>query len=414
MKLLLSLAMTASLLAQQGVDTGMLLQRPTKNWPTFNGDYTGQRFSPLKQINTSWPNAEIMARGGGMTWVQGVYDPALNLTYWGTGDPHPVRAGNVRRGANLFTCTLVALDVDTGKMKWYIQTSPHDTYDCDANQTPILIDGDYQGKPRKLLAMASRSGYYFLLDRATGESLVTVPYRPTELVRRRGQARAADSQDRDRSVRRRYVLRGHDDQLVGAELQPQTGLFYVNGSHGFSIGYLMPNEETGNVEDHQGGGATGLWSESMLLALDYRTGKVRWSRTGPRTGAGNGILSTAGGLVFTNESGHLVALDAASGKVLWHVNPGGNLTGSPMSSRSTAASSFSLRWTESCTPGRCPPRPRLAAFQMTRDVLWKRDGRPEGRPLLIGVGECSSPRSPDPPAPRHGRASLRPLRPARV
>jgi alcohol dehydrogenase (cytochrome c) len=490
MKLLLSLAMTTCLLAQQGVDTGMLLQRPAKNWPTFNGDYTGQRFSPLKQINTTnvgsltlawsfqtkqaamkatplvvdgiayfsvpnhvwaadartgrqiwhfsrtsigdhlasrgvtmfkdriyfgtpdahlialdarngtklwdvevadvkfgyyisaaplvvkdkllvgmsgdqlnmpgfleardlndgrlvwrwdaipkpgepgsetWPNAEIMSRGGGMTWVQGVYDPALNLTYWGTGNPHPVRAGNVRPGANLFTCTLVALDVDTGKMKWYIQTSPHDTYDRDANQTPILIDGDYQGQPRKLLAMASRSGYYFLLDRATGESLVTVPYGPQNWsagVDKRGQP--ITKTEIDPAVDGTF-FEGTTTNWWAPSFSPETGMFYVNGSHGFSIGYLMPNEETGNVEDHQGGGATSLWSESMLLALDYRTGKIRWSRKGPRTGGGNGILSTAGGLLFTNESGHLVALDAASGKVLWHVNPGGNLSGSPMS-----------------------------------------------------------------------------------
>ena len=132
---------------------------------------------PGEAGSESWPNKDIMAHGGGATWVQGVYDPQLNLTYWGTGNPHPVHAGNVRKGANLYTCSLVALDVDTGKMKWYIQTSPHDTHDRDANQTPVLIDAaDYQGKPRKLIAMASRSGYYFLLDRATGESLVTVPY----------------------------------------------------------------------------------------------------------------------------------------------------------------------------------------------------------------------------------------------
>jgi alcohol dehydrogenase (cytochrome c) len=283
---------------------------------------------PGEAGSDTWPNAEIMARGGGMTWVQGVYDPALNLIYWGTGNPHPVYAGNVRPGANLFTCSLVALDVDTGKMKWYIQTSPHDTQDRDANQTPILIDGDYQGRPRKLLAIASRSGYYFLLDRATGESLVTLPYGRQNWsagVDERGQP--IPKHDVEPTVDGAF-FEGTTTNWWTPAFSPDTGLFYVNASHGFSIAYLMPNEETGKVEDHQGGGATSLWSESMLLALDYRTGKVRWSRTG--TG-GNGILSTAGGLVFTNESGHLVALDAASGKVLWHVNPGGNLTGSPMS-----------------------------------------------------------------------------------
>ncbi len=111
---------------------------------------------------------------------------------------------------------------------------------------------------------------------------------------------------------------------------PDTRLFYVNASHGFSIGYLMPDPETGKVEDHQGGGSTSLWSENMLLAIDYQTGKIRWSRVRSGGGASNGILTTAGGLVFTNESGRLVALDAATGKLLWQVNPGGNLSGAPM------------------------------------------------------------------------------------
>src|SRR4029453_10913202 len=115
-----------------------------------------------------------------------------------------------------------------------------------------------------------------------------------------------------------------------ASERPDTQLFYGNRRHGLSIGYLIPEPETGKVEDHQGGGSTSLWSEHMLLAIDYQTGKIRWSRVRSGAGAGNGILTTAGGLVFTNESGQLAALDAASGKMLWNVNPGGNLSGAPM------------------------------------------------------------------------------------
>ena len=233
---------------------------------------------PGEPGSETWPNKEIMAHGGGATWVQGVYDPQLNLTYWGTGNPHPVHAGNVRKGANLYTCSLVALDVDTGKMKWYIQTSPHDTHDRDANQTPILIDADYRGRPRKLIAMASRSGYYFLLDRATGESLVTVPYG--------GQNWSAGVDERGQPIPREDVeptvdgafFEGTTTNWYSPSYSPDTRLFYVNASHGFSIGYLMPDPETGKVEDHQGGGNTSLWSENMLLAIDYQTGKIRWSR----------------------------------------------------------------------------------------------------------------------------------------
>ena len=121
---------------------------------------------------------------------------------------------------------------------------------------------------------------------------MTVPYRPTKLsagVDKRGQP--IPRTEIDPAVDG-TLLRGHDDQLVGAELQPRYRTLYVNGSHGFSIGYLMPNEETGNVEDDQGGGGTGLWSESMLLALDYRNGKVRWSRTGPPPASATGSLDS--------------------------------------------------------------------------------------------------------------------------
>jgi alcohol dehydrogenase (cytochrome c) len=284
---------------------------------------------PGEPGSETWSDKEVMAHGGGMTWVQGTYDPDLNLTYWGTGNPHPVHAGNVRAGDNLFTCSVVALDADTGKMRWYLQTSPHDTHDRDANQTPILIDADFQGRPRKLLAMASRSGYFFLIDRATGASLVTVPYG--------GQNWSQDVDGRGQPIPRPEIeptvdgafFEGTTTNWWAPAYSPDTKLFYVNASHGFSVGYLMPNEETGKVEDHQGGGSTSLWSENMLLALDYQTGKIRWSRAG-RSGGGSGVLSTAGGLLFTNEAEHLVALDAASGKVLWHTNPGASLSGSPM------------------------------------------------------------------------------------
>ena len=157
-----------------------------------------------------------------------------------------------------------------------------EAYDRDANQTPILVDGDYQGQPRKLLAMASRSGYYFLLDRATGESLVTVPYGPQNWsagVDKRGQPIPKTEID--------PAVDGTSSRTTtnwwATSFSPDTGLLRQRQPW-IQHRVLMPNEETGNVEDHQGGGATSLWSE-MLLALDYRTGKVRWSRTGPRTGS---------------------------------------------------------------------------------------------------------------------------------
>ena len=108
--------------------------------------------------------------------MTGTYDPALNLLYWGTGNPNPVLVGEGRAGDNLYTCSIVALHPDTGKLAWYFQPSPHDVHDWDAVETPVLFDAEFQGKPRKLLAQASRNGFFFLLDRTNGEHLVTAPF----------------------------------------------------------------------------------------------------------------------------------------------------------------------------------------------------------------------------------------------
>jgi len=115
---------------------------------------------------------------GGMTWIPGTYDPDLNLIYWGTGNPTPVLTGKPRPGDNLYTCSIVALNPDTGKLVWSFQPSPHDTHDWDAVEIPVLVDGVFNGKPRKMLMQASRNGYFFVLDRTNGESLLTAPYGP--------------------------------------------------------------------------------------------------------------------------------------------------------------------------------------------------------------------------------------------
>jgi alcohol dehydrogenase (cytochrome c) len=124
----------------------------------------------------TWPDEYSMTHGGGMTWLPPTYDPDLNLVYIATGNPNPVFAPQSRKGDNLYTCALVALNPDTGKMAWYFQTSPHDTHDWDSAQVPVLIDGQIDGRPRKLVAQAARNGYYFLIDRTNGKSVVTVPY----------------------------------------------------------------------------------------------------------------------------------------------------------------------------------------------------------------------------------------------
>ena len=115
---------------------------------------------------------------GGMTWMTGTYDPDLNLVYWGTGNPTPVLNGSTRPGDDLYTCSIVALNPDTGKLVWSFQPSPHDTHDWDAVETPVLVDGDFHGEPKKMLMQTSRNGYFFVLDRTNGKNLLTVPFGP--------------------------------------------------------------------------------------------------------------------------------------------------------------------------------------------------------------------------------------------
>lgn len=286
---------------------------------------------PGQPGSETWPkDSDAIRHGGGMTWMTGTYDPALNLLYWGIGNPNPVLAGEGRLGDNLYTCSIVALNPDTGKLVWYFQPSPHDVHDWDAVQTPVLIDADFKGKQRKLLAQASRNGFFFVLDRATGEHLLTSPFID--------QTWSSGVDSRGRPVAKPEATPSPDGALVapgsdGAtnwmapSFSPQTGLFYVTARRIFSVYY---NTATGKPEGW-GGRDRNLWANSTLRALDYRTGKVVWNH---ETGEGEsiaGILTTAGHLLFTaDNAGNLLALDPASGKTLWHLNIGGELLASPM------------------------------------------------------------------------------------
>lgn len=197
---------------------------------------------------STWPNLEAMAHGGGMTWMTGTFDPELNLLYWGTGNPNPVLAGKARPGANLYTCSIVALNPDTGKLVWHYQTSPHDIHDWDSVETPVVFDADYQGKPRRLLAQAARNGYYFLLDRTTGEHLLTAPFIETNWAsgydtqgHPRPKPGAAPSSDGA------LVEPGSDGSTnwMSPSFDPQTGLFYVTARRIFSVFYYTA---TGKAE----------------------------------------------------------------------------------------------------------------------------------------------------------------------
>lgn len=270
----------------------------------------------------TWPNLEAMTHGGGMTWMPGTYDPELNLIYWGTGNPNPVLAGQGRKGDNLWTCSIVALNPNDGKLKWYLQVSPHDTHDYDAVQTPVLIDGEYNGKPRKMLAQASRNGFYFLLDRETGERLVTETYIKQTWSTSYNKF-GAPQPDSKKEPKTDGTLvspaSGGATNWPNPSFDPKTGLLFVNTTYSFSVFYLT---DTDDKAQGYGGRDSSVWSQSTLKALDYKTGKPRWAHIYQGTsGYVGSILSTEGDILFTGDpKSNLIAYRTSDGRALWHTH----------------------------------------------------------------------------------------------
>jgi len=275
----------------------------------------------------TWPNEEVMKHGGGMTWQPPTYDPELNLLYVTTGNPQPVIAHNTRAGANLFTASIVALNPDTGKMVWYFQASPHDTHDWDATQVPVLFDDG----PRKLLALAARNGYFFVLDRTTGKNILSMPYVPVNWskgVDKNGEPIPDPAKMPQVDGALVSPNQGGATNWPPPTFSPQTGLFYVNASRAFSVYYLFDAgpEPQGWGGNDRGGGSLGSWVE----AIDYKTGQIRWSHKW-ESGSRSGLMSTAGNLVFAGDgSNNFVALNATTGEPLWHAGLGATVSNGPI------------------------------------------------------------------------------------
>ncbi len=277
----------------------------------------------------TWSNLDAAQHGGGNVWIPGSYDPETHLYITGTGNPTPAYTGQSRgEGVNLYTCAMVAVNVDTGKMAWYYQTSPHDTHDWDSAQTPVMVDADFNGKPRKLLLTASRNGYFFTLDRVTGEHLVTGKFSDTvnwaKGLNANGQPVRNPAKDYDIGGALVSPNNGGATNWPPPAFSPDTGLFYVPTSDNYSMYYLTETDPRGAMglggKDEVGVATLG----SYLTAIDYKTGKVAWQHKYPAGGAGgggggNGLLTTAGKLLFGGDhGGSLVAYDPADGKILWH------------------------------------------------------------------------------------------------
>ena len=267
---------------------------------------------------------------GGMTWMTGTYDPDLNLIYWGTGNPTPVLNAKTRPGVDLYTCSIVALNPDTGKLVWGFSASPHDTHDWDAVETPVLVDGLFHGKPRKMLMQASRNGYFFVIDRTNGKSLLTTPFGPVNW------SKGVDSDGhpipdpaKEPAPDGRIIApdEGGMTNYRAPSFDPKTGLFIVDAHPSWSIYFSKSDDGSYGWA----GADYGLWGKGVIEAIDYQTGKIRWSHDVGRGGSGAGVLTTDTGLTITGDgSGNMLALDTASGKTLWHAGTGGNIESSPI------------------------------------------------------------------------------------
>jgi alcohol dehydrogenase (cytochrome c) len=279
----------------------------------------------------SWPNEDAMKHGGGMTWQPVTYDPDLNLIFVATGNPQPVIAHKNRAGDNLFTASVVALNADTGKMVWYFQTSPHDTHDWDSTQTPVVFDAEFNGQKRKLIAQAARNGHFFVLDRTNGKALVSSEYVKTNWSKGY-DAKGQPIPDPAKMPQIDGALvspnQGGATNWPPPSFSPDTGLFYVSASRAFSVYYIY---DPGDNPQGWGGTDVGGWSEYMLQAIDYKTGKVRWSHKWEGTGL-SGLLSTAGNLLFSGDgsNANLVALNATTGVPLWHAGLNGAVSNGPI------------------------------------------------------------------------------------
>jgi alcohol dehydrogenase (cytochrome c) len=275
--------------------------------------------------------------GGGPTWMTGTYDPSTDTLFWSTGNPSPDYDGSTRAGDNLYTCSVLALDPKTGRMKWYFQFTPHDTHDWDASETPVLIDATFRGKPRKLMIHADRNAFFYVLDRETGEFLLGKPFT------RQTWAKGLDDKGRPIVIPNttptpegNYVC---PDATGGTNwdspsYDPLTKLFYIGARDSCatykSIAKVpvpgLPYTGTGDQADESVGG------KGVITAIDPFTGDVRWKFPLQHGSASAGVLGTAGGVLFAgSKDGYLLGLDARTGKLLWKYQTGTEIRSSPIS-----------------------------------------------------------------------------------
>ena len=274
----------------------------------------------------TWPDTDVITRGGGGTWMTGTYDPELDLLYWGTGNPNPDYYGDDRRGDNLYTDSLVAVDAATGQLRWHYQFTPHDTHDWDSNHVPVQADLMWNGEMRGVVMVANRNGFFYVLDRVTGELLQGTPFTDTTWAREIG----ADG----RPVVLNDGSQGCLPDMWGGtnfmppSFDPAAGLFFLTARETCAtfipqVPEFVPGRSSPGgvvwIDQDQGYGA--------LRAIDVYTGERRWEFRYP-TPSMSGVLSTASGLVFAGDhEGNFMAFESETGRNLWHYPTGSRIWG---------------------------------------------------------------------------------------
>jgi alcohol dehydrogenase (cytochrome c) len=295
---------------------------------------------PGEPGHETW-SGDSWQHGGAPIWVTGSYDPDLNLTYWGTGNPGPDWDGAARLGDNLYSCSVIALNPDTGKLQWYYQFSPHNEFDWDSTQTPVLADIEWQGRVRKVMLWANRNGMFYVIDRISGEFMKGQPFVKTNWANgfdAAGKPIPAPGIVPSKEGTLVYPGNQGGTNWYPPSFSPHTGLFYIPTWENSSSTYVKGEQPP---EFHEGQGFSGVFPRvgargdevySAVRAIDPKTGQKKWDfrQSAPTTEAG--ILTTASDVLFSgSRDGDFYALDARDGKLLWQTNLGPSVAAGPMS-----------------------------------------------------------------------------------
>jgi alcohol dehydrogenase (cytochrome c) len=289
----------------------------------------------------TWPpNSDAYQRGGGSIWVTGTYDPQQNLVFFGTGNPGPDYYSNAREGDNLYTASLVAIEADTGRMRWHYQFTPHDVHDWDSTQVPVLADLPINGQPRKVVMFANRNGFFYTIDRVTGKVIVAKPFVETTWAKEigpDGRPVLLPGHLPDEEGTKTCPDLGGGTNFMSPSYDPTSRLFFVTARETCAT-YFAFDQKFKPGEQFESGGTTRPRDQKnfgALRAIDPVTATMKWEFRYPSVSS-SGVLTTASGLVFAGDGdGNIMAFDSRTGKNLWHYQLG-------FAMRSTAGTTYML------------------------------------------------------------------------